>query len=138
MLWLNPDHVTLGAFELDHVESLIVDRAPHKSALEWSDIGPHLAFADVPEQRIDIRLTRRLTESTSIDLVPGDQVTLVARRAPSASATGIVRLSASVVILSISYALRRQGGATQTIHAIAISSDGAVDPINESEEASET
>ena len=138
MLWLNPDYVTLGSERLDHVSSITIDRSPHKSALEWSDLGPHLAFADVPEQRIDIRISRTLTDSASIDLKPGDQVTLVARRAATASATDIERLSASVVILSIQYTLSRTRGATQHIHALAISSDGASDPISLSTQASET
>lgn len=131
MLWLNPTLVMLGASALDNVEQLAVSRAPHRLATEWTDLGPHLAFADVPEQRVDLRIRRRLTDSTTLALVPGDRVAFTARRAPTAGAIGIVEITAQIVILGVDYTLSRSGGPTQLIHAIAISSDGASDPITE-------
>jgi hypothetical protein len=133
MLWLNPQQVMLGSALLGNVESLTIDRSPRKTALEWTDLGPHLSFADVPEQRIDIRLTRRLIESESTDLEPGDEVSLIARRAPSASAAQVIEIAATVVILRIDHSISKSRGARQHIHAIAISSDGLADPVVERE-----
>lgn len=54
MIWLNPDRVALGSFELRHVTSIAVDREARRRTEEWTDLGPHLAFADVPEQRVNV------------------------------------------------------------------------------------
>lgn len=129
MIWLSPQQVSLGSIVLDHVTMLSIDRSPHKTALQWTDLGPHLGFADVPEQRVDVRIEREIIESESVDLKPGDEVTLIARRAPGASAAGVVQISATVVILSIDHTLSKSRGARQRIHAIAISAGGLSDPI---------
>lgn len=131
MIWLSPQEVYLGNIVLDHVESISINRSPHKSVLEWTDLGPHLGFADVPEQRVDVRIEREIVDSESIDLKPGDEVTLTARRATSASAARVVQITATVVILSVDYTLSKTRGARQRIHAIAISSGGLSDPITE-------
>ena len=86
MIWLNPQSVTLGTIVLDNIESVSIDRTPARTALEFTDAGPYPGFADVPEQRVDVRITRRITSSHDTGLRPGDSMLLTMRRAPGATA----------------------------------------------------
>ncbi len=129
MIWLNPQSVTLGTVVLDNVDSVSIDRTAARTALEFTDAGPYPGFVDVPEQRVDVRITRRITASHDTGLRPGDSVLLTMRRAPGASAAGVSRVQASVVIASIEHSMSASRGATQRIEAIGVSSDGASDPV---------
>jgi len=129
MIWLSPDRVTLGNLALDGVEMVAIDRSASLTAIERGDEGPHVQFVDVPAQRIDVRIVRRVTRSEALGLAPGASVALSMRRAPSASAAGVQRIDATVVVTSIDHSMNASTGALQRITAIAVSSDGATDPI---------
>ncbi len=129
MVFLNPDIVTLGALRLTNVAFVAIDRQARRTALEYSDLGPYAAFVDVPEQRITLRIVRRITESETSALKPGDKVVFSVRVAPGASAAQALRIECQVVITSIDAALSNRAGATQRISAVAVSTDGAADPI---------
>lgn len=129
MVFLNPDIVTLGALTLTNVQFVAIDREARRTALEYSDLGPHAAFVDVPEQRITVRIVRRITESEALPIKPGDRLALALRAAPNLSGAGVRASAATVVITAVESTLSNRGGATQRISAIAISADGAADPI---------
>ena len=131
MLWIDPDNVTLGALPLPGVSAITVDRRAERAAVEWSDFGPHAVFADVPEQRTTIRLTRTMRPGDTLAPRPGDLATLRFRAAPSLAASGAVAISTDSVVLSVSHAADTKRGMTQTIDLLALSSDGALDPITE-------
>lgn len=130
MVFLNPDTVTLGALALTNVQFVAVDREARRTALEYTDLGPYAAFADVPEQRITVRIVRRITDSEALPIKPGDRATLSLRAAPNLSAAGVRAMSATVVVSAVEFTLSSRGGATQRISAIAISSTGGADPIS--------
>jgi hypothetical protein len=68
MLILNPASVQIAGVEYTNVESCAIDRTPHKEVVEWSDNGAFAVFADVPEQKVEIKLTQRL-EAAAADQV---------------------------------------------------------------------
>ena len=138
MLLLNPNRVTLGTAELTNVSAITIDRTARRAALEWTDLGPHIGFADVPEQRVAITVIRNLFASELSPAKPGDELLLTARAAASASAAGVIVVSATVVVQSISHAITQGAKATQIIRAVAVSSTGAADPITETLTQGET
>jgi hypothetical protein len=130
VIWLNPAVVTIGTVDLDEVLSVSIDRSASKRITEFQDGGPHVVFADVPEQVVEIRVKRRVVRDEALPLRPGDEAALVLRTAENGSdGVGGVDVSAEVVVMDVSYALKRNGGAEQTITLVAVSSDGATDPV---------
>lgn len=132
MIWLNPDSVTLGPHTLDSVTMLALDRGARRQALEWTDLGQHPAFVDVPEQRVDVLIVRRVLQSEASGPRPGELLALVLRASANASAAQVWKVSASVVVLSVTHQLSASGRATQTIRALAVSPTGEEDPITQS------
>jgi hypothetical protein len=132
MIWLQPRRVTIGGQELSHVGVVTVDRSADRVVVEHSDLGPHVAFADVPEQRVTIVLSRTLVnEGAAGSLRPGDSGTLSFRTAPSASDAQVREVTAEVVITAVKHEVSAKKGAMQTLECVAVSSDGTSDPISE-------
>ncbi len=140
MLWLDPEEVTLttpgGVIALAGVTAVAVDRRTTRSAIEWSDDGPHVVFADAAEQRTTIRVVRRIdVGETGIasQVAPGLAATLSVRVAPARSDVGGRSVTSEVVVLSAEHDLSAKSGIEQTIVMVAVSSDGGMDPITEVE-----
>lgn len=138
MLALAPQSVTLFGAPLADVDALAIDRRSSKQTEERTDLGPHLVFADVPEQRVTVSITRTLTRDEASTLRPGQQGELRFTVSPSDSDARRRTFVATVVLLSIDHDLSTRAGAAagagarQRIHAVALSTDGASDPIAES------
>ncbi len=130
MLVVRPGSVILLGKALDNVEALTVDRLSGGLALERSDKGPHVVFADAPEQRVMIRLKRQLTTDEAAPAKTGEAGELRWKRSGGTDA-GSREFVASVVVESVEHELSAKGGATQRIVMVAISSDGAADPVVE-------
>lgn len=131
MLWIDPDNVTLGTAPLPGVSAITVDRRAERAIVEWTDFGPHPTFADVPEQRIAIRIVRTIAPGETLNIRPGDALALSFRVGASLGASGAKSIAASVVILGITHAADPKRGMTQAIECLALSSTGAADPIVE-------
>lgn len=131
MISLFPTSVTLGATELRCVESVAVNRTADKLIVDHSDLGPHVAFVDVPERRITIVVRRRVHEDEPTPAKPGDSVTLAFQTGETASPAKTRKVSASVIVTGLVHEHTRRG-LVQTITMIAWSTDGAADPITES------
>lgn len=129
MLVLNPREVTIGAETLEDVLAVVVDRTPEKRVVEWSDLGPHPVLADVPERRSTVRIVQQLATGDLGGVSPGDEVALAFHTSPTAASTGRRRVSATIVVTGVSHELSRKRGAVRTIEGVAISPDGAADPI---------
>lgn len=134
MVWINPSAVTFGGEAIDHAESVSIDREAVRAVEEYSDDGPHVVFADVPAQRVRVRLVRRLTGAGLGGFVPGDLGALRFRASANAGDGGSTVTVAQAVVRSVTHALSRSGEARQTIEFVAVSSDGATDPVSESAE----
>jgi hypothetical protein len=129
MLIVNPDVVWLGAAELRGVKSVAVERVGQRVALAWSDAGPHAAFADVPEQKVTMRVVQELPGAYENSPRPGDSVSVSVHVAPSGAEGQRRRLSATGVVTGVTYQVLQRGGSTRTIELVLVSSDGVADPI---------
>ena len=137
-LILNPDILRFEELVFDHVLSIEVDRAASRTAEDWSDLGPHAALIDTPELRTTIRLTRRLgSDSLGSAPAPGRLGTLTFYTSPHHSDANRKRIRIRCVITAVEHKLLTAGAkevvtaltAEQTITALAVSTDGATDPI---------
>jgi hypothetical protein len=138
VIWLRPTSVSLGTTALHSIESISIDRVALGLVEEWSDLGPYQVFADVARERITCRIVRTLSldDATRFSSpMPGEQHTLSFRIAPSASDAGRTQIDIPIVIRSVEHDPHPTRGTRVAITAIAISSDGATDPVIESEVA---
>jgi len=138
MIWLNPTGVTLFGVALGGVSSVAVDRLATRTAEEHGDLGPHVVFVDAPEQRVTVRVRRRVDEASVGALAgvhPGSMGALSFRVAPSKSDRNGLTVRVTVVVRGVDHAFSERDGFVQTITMTAVSSDGAADPIVEEGDA---
>lgn len=136
MLILAPQLVRFDTLEWTDVSLIAIDRLAAREAIEWTDLGPHPTFADVPEQRTTIRIVRRLDRGDLASPVPGQAGALAFEVSPAATEAGKRTYTAQCIVLSVRHELSagpRGPGAMQTIELVALSSDGAADPFAVSE-----
>lgn len=129
---LHPTTVTFGTLTLNSIVAATIDRLAARDAVEFGDAGPHVAFADIPEQRTTITLTRRLEAPDLTALRPGDQAELTLTAGVGATDAARTRLTATCVVHSVRHQVSVNSPrptATQTITLLAVSPTGATDPI---------
>ena len=129
MLLLNPRHVRFGSLTLEDVFAVAIDRSAHRAVEDWPDTGPYASFADVPEQKVRIRIEQELSAGDLGPPAPGDRATLTLSASPTMCDASRRRLTADAVVLSVTYDLSLKRGAARTITLAALSPDGAADPI---------
>lgn len=129
MLILHPTDVTLLGAPLPGVESIAVSREAARFVTERTDAGPHSVFADAPEQAVEITVLRAIEGPQPAGPIPGQQGTLVFTGALSGADGPARRVSATVVVRSARIELSRRKGAAQRLELVALSTDGAADPI---------
>lgn len=130
MLFLNPAKLTLLSADYSNIESVAISRLAHHEVTEWSDAGPFAVFADVPECKVEIAITQRLDTGPDQSLLgpkPGEQGALELTTSPNASHAQRKKLIAQVVVRAVRYDLGAKP--KRTISLVAISPDGAADPI---------
>lgn len=128
MLALNPSLVKFGDQPWPDVSLIAIDRVTTRPALEWTDRGPHPAFADAPEQRVDVRIVCSLARDDIGAPRPGDRATLVFHTSPGADSSR-VRVSLTGIVLSVRHEITGKA-AVRTVQLVALSSDGAADPVS--------
>src|SRR4051812_22202598 len=121
MLLLNPRLVTFANTRWDDIALIAIDRSPHKEVVDWSDLGPHAVFADIPEQRIEIKVLQELARDDITVPHPGDSGELSFHTSPTSSDAGRRKISTQAVILRVEHELSLKRGALRTITLIAIS-----------------
>lgn len=139
MVVLHPASVTLLGRELAGVESVAVNRRARGGAghaEEWSDLGPHCVFVDVPEQRVTVSVRRVVTADEPTPARPGDAGTLQFRTGQSLGAARGRQYAAQVVVLAVRHEAGPPAGVRQRIEMQAVSSTGAADPLQEQEASS--
>ncbi|XVJ58421.1 MAG: hypothetical protein HEQ23_03080 [Tepidisphaera sp.] len=135
MLMLMPRSVKFGATTIESVTAVAIDRAPDKLIADRGDGGPHITFADVPEQRVTVSVRQHLIREDVTDLKPGASGTLAVWTAPAASETARRKLSGVAVLLSSETELRSGASAasgvvaTRVLRFLMVSADGAADAI---------
>lgn len=129
MLILNPRRVTFGPATWSHVESVAIERTGEKTIAQWSDDGPHVVLADVPEQRVTVKVGQALQGEDISAPVPGDEALLSFETAANSSAADRTTVSLTAVVTGVSYGVTRKSGTARTIELLAVSSDGSSDPV---------
>ncbi len=131
MLLLSPHRTTLLGKTLGGVQLVALDRRAPRLVREWSDLGPHLVFADAAEQLVQLRIVRRPIDpaDAAASFAPGAQGALTVSAATGAAQSAAIDLSCQVVIEAVEHDFSDRKGAVQTIRCLALSSDGAQDPI---------
>jgi len=129
MLLLNPRKVTFAGLLWDDVAAVTIDRSAKRTALEWSDLGPHAVLADVPEQMVRIRVVQHVARDDIGMPRPSDEGELIFHTSPAGADSPRRRIRAQCVILDVTHELSLKHGALRTITLVALSTDGAADPI---------
>lgn len=142
MIALHPSEVRISqagggsSAALEDVSAIAIDRVAERLALEWTDLGPHVAFVDAPEVRVSVRLWRspREDEADAEALLrPGSLLNVSFRAARGASDAGARRVFVSAVVTEARHEVGRRG-VTQRVTMVAISSAGTDDPVQVVEE----
>lgn len=138
---LNPQVVRFDDLVFEDATSVEVDRTAARLAEDWSDLGPHAGFVDVPELRTVVRITRRLGPDGPGSVpgpLPGRLGELTFYTSPTWSDAGQKRVRIRCVVTQVVHRLRPPTGRStartdpapeQIITLIGESSDGAQDPI---------
>lgn len=129
MLVINPREVRFGNKQWKGVRAVVIDRVAAVEVVAWSDLGPFVELADVPEQRVTIKVVRDLVGDEIDEPKPGDEATLRVAVSATAGAGGRVEVSALVVVLRVTHEFKAGGGAQQTVTMVAVASDGSTDPV---------
>ena len=135
MLITTPANVRFDTLTIDDVTLIAIERSAERAIVEWSDLGPHPTFADVPEQRITVKVARRIARGDLSAPTPGQLGDLSFVVSPQGTAAAAKKHAAQCVVLSVKYDLvsapgasTRAPGAIQTIELVAISSSGSAEP----------
>jgi hypothetical protein len=129
MLILNPREVTFADTPWSNVTLIALDRKSTRLALAWSDNGPHPTFADAPEQQTLLQVVMEVDRDDINAPKPGDQGTLTFATSPTASDASRRRVTMTALVTNVTHELSLRRGSIRTISLIAVSSDGAADPV---------
>lgn len=129
MLALHPDNVRLMGESLGAVESIAIDRRAERLLVERGDTGPHAVFVDAAEVRVTATLVRALEHGDDGALRPGMSGSLRFETAPGASGARRRVWEADVVIASVEHEVGTRRSARQRVVMVAVSADGAADPV---------
>jgi len=135
MLILNPQSVVFGSVVLEQVTMVAMDRVGTRVVLEWGDGGPHVVFADVPEQRVNVRVVQEVDVVVE-SVKPGDLGTLSFVASMSGADAGRRKVSATAVVTGVGYEVGRSAASTgaapraiRTLTFVLVSGNGATDPV---------
>ena len=129
MLLLNPREVSFGGVVWEDVSAVVVDRAASRAVKEWSDLGPQVVLADVPEQVVTVRVVQQVARDDVGTPKPGEAGELVFQTSPAGADTPRKRVRAACVVMDVTHELSVKNGAVRTVKLIAVSIDGAADPV---------
>jgi hypothetical protein len=129
MLVLNPKEVEFEGESWADVSAVSVDREAARTVETWSDLGPHLAFADVPERRVVIKVMQELGSDSLLSVAPGDAGELSFYASHGSTDAGRKRVEADVVVTKVQHEVSLKRGAVRTVTCVAVSSDGSADPV---------
>lgn len=130
MLVLNPKRVTFDGAAWESVSSVEVNRFGEKIAVEFGDDGPHAVFADVPEQRVNVKVVQELQSDDLDEPKPGESGELTFQAAANGSSAQRTEATLDAVVTGVQYSVSVRGRAVRTVWLVALSSDGVVDPVS--------
>jgi hypothetical protein len=129
MLIISPREVAFGGAVWTGIAAAVVDRSAAQTIEEFGENGPYAAFADVPRQRVRVRIVQDVVgEEGHTAPGPGQEAVLSITMA-QAGRPRSRRLSTKAVILAVEHEVSLKRGSVRTITLAAVSIDGAADPI---------
>ncbi|GAB5497450.1 MAG: hypothetical protein Phyf2KO_25300 [Phycisphaerales bacterium] len=128
MLVLAPESVEFDGDPWLGVESIAIDRTAGREVVEVGDLGPHVVFADVPEQRVSVKVSRKIERSELESVLPGDEGELVFRAGFGRTDAGWSSVTIGVVVSRVDHDFDR-GGVRRVVTMVAVSADGVADPV---------
>lgn len=129
MLILHPREVSFASVPWKGVASVVVDRVATKVVAEGGDSGPHAVFVDCPEQRVTVRVSMDITDDSIAAPDLGTLGVLEFATAPTGVNAARARVTASAVVTGVVHELSLKKGAVRTVELVAVSSNGAADPV---------
>jgi len=124
---LRPNQVAFGTAVWPRVERVTIDRLAARTVREWSDDGPNLVFADVPERLVRARVWQSLDQTTLGAPLPGALAEVRIELSPGADeGRRLVRFDA--VVESVTHEVS-QSRTVRVISLLAVSDAGDEDPI---------
>ena len=129
MLIVDPREVSFGAVTWAGVTSVAIERSAAKSFAEFGAVGPHVVLADVPEQRVEVTVVQEFLADDMDAPVPGEAGALSFETALNGSDAGRRSVSMTAVVMRVRYSASRKSGSVRTVELLAVSSDGAADPV---------
>ncbi|MCA9279848.1 MAG: hypothetical protein H6815_05310 [Phycisphaeraceae bacterium] len=129
MLVLNPRVVIFDGETIGEVSLIAIDRSAENEVVEWSDLGPFVALADVPEVLTEVRMVQRLGTEDLGSLVPGVMGELVFYTSRSSGDTLRRRISMDAVLMDVKHELNVDRGTHRVFRFVAVSEDGSSDPV---------
>jgi hypothetical protein len=130
VLIVDPREVSFGSATWGRVTSVAIERRAAKSFAEYGADGPHVILADVPEQRVEVTVVQELLADDMDAPVPGELAALSFETALNSSSSGRKTVSMNAVVLGVKYGVSRKTGSVRTVELLAVSSDGAADPVS--------
>jgi hypothetical protein len=129
MLVLRPELVEFNGMEWPGVELIAVERTAGREVVEFGDRGPYVAFVDVPERRVTVRVQRSPGPGFGVEAAVGAEVVLVFEAAPGRADSGRTRVTVSGVVMRVGYETTPKG-VKQVVSVVGVSPDGGVsDPV---------
>lgn len=132
MLVRSPNAVRFGNVYLANVETIVVERSAHKTIEEWTDGGPHAVFVDVPEQRVSVKLVRRLDTGESpdrVEFIPGKDGLLGFFLAGHGGDASPIEVNITCVLTGVRYDAWDEP-TRQVLTFVAYSESATQDPVN--------
>ncbi|QYK47540.1 MAG: hypothetical protein KF838_12200 [Phycisphaeraceae bacterium] len=129
MLLLSPRTVSFGDSTWANVALVTIDREASRSVIAYTDTGPHPTFVDAPEQVTRIKIVQELASEDLGAPRPGEVGMFELFTSPTSTNRPRTRLAAEACVESVTHEVSLKRGAVRTITLIALSTDGATDPI---------
>ncbi|RNC80449.1 MAG: hypothetical protein ED559_01150 [Phycisphaera sp.] len=128
MFVLAPESVEFDGDPWLGVESIAIDRIASREVVEVGDLGPHVVFADVPEQRVSVKVTRKIERSELGSVAPGDEGELQFRAGFGRTDAGWLNVTVGVVVTRVDHDFNRNG-VLRVVTMVAVSPNGVTDPV---------
>lgn len=128
MLALHPMDVRFGSAAWGHVTSVAIERSGARLVAEHAD-GPHVVFADVPQQQVLVRVVQEAASDSGPDVVPGMLGTLRFRTARGGGDARGAGVAIRAMVRGVAYGPPGPRGCLRTTTLLGVSEDGATDPV---------
>lgn len=130
MLVLKPRRVEFDGETWGNVASVAISRTAESMVVEWSDNGPHVVMADVPEQRVSVEVVQSLLGEDMDGPMPGRMGTLRFETGSSSTDASTDTVSMTAVIERVWYEVSVSRGSSRRVRLVAVSGDGTADPVS--------